>query len=105
MFTVNTDIPNGPEVIIRPDMTHFGNNNFTVTLEWPQFSGETYTVVTVPEVVHKSYTGSTNVQLIMLYNTHYNVTVTATLCGHRNATNVYYYYSKKIATPCLLGIM
>ena len=41
MFTVNTDFPNTPGVVIRSDMNYFGNNNFTLTLEWPQFSGET----------------------------------------------------------------
>jgi hypothetical protein len=73
------------------DETRFEHDNFTVTLEWSQFSGtgETYSVITVPEPVHKYYTpGSTSIQLVMRYNTHYNVTVTATvtLCGHRNAT-------------------
>jgi hypothetical protein len=57
-------------------MTHFGADNFTVTLEWSQFSGETYSVTTVPEPVNMSFTMSTNVQLVMLYNTQlYNVTV------------------------------
>ena len=109
MFTVNSDIPNAPEVITSPNMTLFGNENFTVTLKWPQFNDETYSVATVPEVVHKSYTGSTSVQLIMLYNTQYNVTVIATLCGHKNATNSttlhYYHYSKKMAALCLLGLI
>ena len=83
-----TDVPNPPVIAIRSNQTHFENGNFTVTLEWPQFSGETYTVTTVPEPVHKNYTpGSINIQLVMDYNTLYNVTVTATLCGHRNATN------------------
>ena len=71
-------------------MIHFRNNNFTVTLEWPQFSGETYTVVTDPEAVHIRFTRSNMVQLVMLYNTKYDVNVTAvtlTACGHRNATN------------------
>ena len=76
-------------------MIHFGNDAFTVTLEWPQFSGETYSVVTIPgpEAVHKSFTTNTSIQLVMLYNTQYNVSVTATLCGYKNATNfteVYY---------------
>jgi hypothetical protein len=70
-------------------MTYFGADNFTVTLEWSQFSGETYSVATVPESEHISFTMSTSVQLVLLYNTQYNVTVTATLCGHRNATNLW----------------
>ena len=74
-------------------MIHFGKDNFTVTLEWPQFSGETYSVVTIPEAEHKSFNTNTSVQLVMFYNIQYNVNVTATFCGHRNATNftkVYY---------------
>jgi hypothetical protein len=77
---------------VRPDTTHFGNDNFTVTLEWSQFSSETYSVATVPESEHVSFTMITSVQLVLLYNTQYNVTVTATLCGHRNPTNLVIYY-------------
>ena len=76
-------------------MVNFGNNNVTVTLEWSQFSGETYTVAAIPEAVNVSFTGSTSVQLVLLYDTEYNVTVTATLCGDSNATNsstISYYY-------------
>jgi hypothetical protein len=69
-------------------MTHFGADNFTVTLEWSQFSGETYSVATVPESEHMTYTMNRSIQLAMRYNTQYNVTVTATLCGHRNAINL-----------------
>jgi hypothetical protein len=81
-------------------MVYFGNDNFTVTLEWYQFSGETYSVATVPQPVNMSFTGSTSVQLVMLFDTPYNVTITATLCGNRNTTNLttlYYYYRKKSA--------
>jgi hypothetical protein len=81
-------------------MTHLGTDNFTVSLKWFQFSSETYSVTTVPESVSTSFTGSTSVQLVMLYDTPYNVTITATLCGNRNTTNfttLYYYYRKKIA--------
>ena len=46
----------------------------------------TYSVVTVPEAVHTNVTESTSVQLVMLYNTQYNMNVTTTLCGHRNTT-------------------
>jgi hypothetical protein len=81
-------------------MVCFENDNFTVTLEWSQFSGETYNVTTVPEAVNMSFTGSTSVQLVMLYDTPYNVTITATLCGNRNTMNFTtpYYYSKKIVS-------
>ena len=76
-------------------MTKFGNDNITVTLEWSQFSGETYSVATIPEPVNTSFIMSNSVQLVLLYNTQYNLTVTATLhmCGQRNATtNLMIYY-------------
>ena len=70
-------------------MTNFGNDNVTVTLELSQHSGETYNVITVPEPIRMNFIASnrSKVQLVLLYNTQYNVTVTATLCGHSNATN------------------
>ena len=74
-------------------MTNFGNDSVAVTLEWSQFSGETYSIVTVPQPVNMSSIMSTSVQLVLLYNTEYNVTVTATLCGYSNASNfitIYY---------------
>ena len=68
-------------------------DTFTVVLEWSQFSGEIYTVTAIPETEHMSFIMSTRVQLVMLYNTQYNVTVTAMLCGHSNATsNLMFYY-------------
>ena len=73
-------------------MTRLGMDNFTVTLEWSQFSGETYTVATVPQPICMSFIMGTSVQVVMLYNTEYNVTVTATLCGDSNATTISYYY-------------
>ena len=74
-------------------MTHLGMDDFTVTLEWSQFSGETYTVTAIPEAEYLSFIVSTTVQLVMLYNTQYNMMVAAILCGHRNATsNLMFYY-------------
>ena len=92
LFIVNTDIPNAHEITLTPaDDSHLGTDNFTVVLEWSQFSGETYTVTTIPEPEHMSFIMSARVQLVMLYNIQYNVMVTATLCGH-NATSMIYYY-------------
>ena len=99
----NTDFPNAPQIISPNNMIHFGKNNFTVTLEWSECSGESYSFATVPEpaAVHMmslSSLMSTRVQLVLLYDTEYNVTVTATLCGDSNATNsttLSYYHSKK----------
>ena len=75
-------------------MIQFGNDNFTVTLEWSQFSGETYSITTTPEAEHTRFTTNTSVQLVMFYNILYNVNVTATLCGYRNTTNFTLYYGE-----------
>ena len=91
---MNTDVPNTPDVAVRTDMIHFENDSFMVTLEWPQFSGETYSVVTIPEAMHTSFTANTSVQLVMLYNTQYEVNVTATLCGQRNAIKAMIHYGE-----------
>ena len=74
-------------------MIYIGNDSYTVTLEWPQFSGETYDVVTVPEAVQTRLTGNTSVQLMMLYDILYSVNVTAILCENRNTTNYTLYYN------------
>ena len=58
-------------------MTNFGNDSVTVTLEWSQFSDETYTVATIPEPEHISFIVSNSVQLVLRYNTQYNLTVIA----------------------------
>jgi hypothetical protein len=86
-------------------MIRFGTDNFTVTLEWSQFSGETYSVASVPESVHVRFTTNTSVQLVLLYNTQYNVIVTATLCGYRNATTnliIYYGNNHTINNECMV---
>jgi uncharacterized protein YeaC (DUF1315 family) len=76
-------------------MIYFGSDNLTVILEWSQHHDrETYSIAIVPEPLHIGHNTNTSVQLVMLYNTQYNVTVTATLCGHRNATNFTIHYSK-----------
>ena len=80
-------------------MVDSGNNNFTVILEWSQYSGETYSIASDPKTLHTNFTTNTSVQLVMLYNIQYNLTVTATLCGNRNAINfttLNYYHSKNM---------
>ena len=58
------------------------------------YSHETYSIAIVPEPLHTGIITNTSVQLGMLYNTQYNVKVTATLCGHTNATNFTIHYGE-----------
>ena len=91
----NTDFPNSPEVVLRSDVVYFGSDNFSATLEWSQYNDrETYSFAIIPAPLHTGRNTTTSVQLVLLYNTQYNVTVTANLCGHSNATNFAIHYGK-----------
>ena len=60
-------------------------DNVTVILEWTPENGMSYNVSVVPQVAVR-FTGDRSVQLTASYNTVYNVSVVATLCGRNNAT-------------------
>ena len=59
---------------------HFQMNFVSVTLEWTTKNGISYSVSVNPETAI-SYTGERSAQLGVLYNTKYNVSVVASLCG------------------------
>ena len=76
-------------------MVYFESDNFSATLEWPQNNDrETYSIAILPEPLHTGRNMNTSVRLVLLYNTQYNVMVTANLCGNSNATNFTIHYSK-----------
>ena len=65
----------------------FGRDAVSVTLQWIPKSLYSYNVIVNPQV-QLQFNGSTRVQLILSYNTLYNVSVVAThLCG-QNAVNM-----------------
>ena len=55
--------------------------------------GVTYNVTTEPKTVAKNVTTS-NAQIMVSYNTFYNVSVEATLCGQMNVSSVEIYYGE-----------
>ena len=63
----------------------FGVDNVTVILEWIHENATSYTLSTIPQVAIRNQT--TSVQMTLSYNTLYNVSVVATLCG-QNTTIV-----------------
>ena len=73
-----------PPIVARSEQ--FGMDGVTVILEWSQENNGTSHNVSVVPLVAIWSTGSTRVQLTVLYNTLYNVSVVATLCGRHNAT-------------------
>ena len=65
---------------------HYEPDNVTVTVEWTQQMGAMYDVKISP-LVPIIITGNTSRQLMVLYNTEYNLSVVAiTHCG--NATDL-----------------
>ena len=75
--------PNYPE--IRWKTETFNKNNATIILEWIQEIGVSYNVDVNPNPQESKLNGNTS-QLTVLYNTTYNVTVVATLCGQNTTT-------------------
>ena len=62
------------------------SDDVTVTLQWPREAGAVYHVSISPEVYILSHTEFTNVMIITInlvvsYNTQYNVSIVSSLCG------------------------
>lgn len=63
-------------------------DNVTITVEWTQLVGITYTAgVSPPGLVPLTLSESTSLRLVLKYNTEYNLSVVASSCGV-NATAV-----------------
>ena len=70
---------------LRVISEEYGVENVTVTVEWPQQVSVTYTARLSPLAPTLS-TGSNSRQLILSYNTEYNLSVVAvTPCGNATA--------------------
>lgn len=70
-------------------------DHLTVLLEWMAEKGVIYNVSTETETVAKNVTTSKfNAQIMVSYNTFYNVSVEATLCGQKNVSTVKIYYGE-----------
>ena len=83
VFHVFTVYLNSLEV--ETAVLNFGVDDITVTLSWAeQESDMSYNVTVVPQVTMRLIPGSkrASVQLTIFYNTLYNVSIVATLCGH-----------------------
>ena len=61
-------------------------DSVTVILEWVQENGTSYNVSVVPQASIR-FTRSTSIQLTVLYNVLYNVSIVASLCG-QNTTGI-----------------
>lgn len=89
-----------PPLVQPPEVKErlsFQKINVTVTLEWTQESLASYnvTIVSPQNTMHMVFVNNTNAQLTVPYNTPYNVSVTAYLCGQNASTDIELFYSGK----------
>ena len=85
---------------ITPDAhisEQFGVNSIAVTLMWFHKNGVSYSVSVDPEVAI-NYTRRSRAQLTVSYNTKYNISVVASLCGIIT-TNFTIIYHGKLDMP------
>ena len=76
---------------------HYSAETVTITLEWSQGEDILYdfTVLTSPHTpVQTNGTTSTRAQLVLSYNTQYNVSV-VTHCGQNSTTTLQLHYGEK----------
>ena len=87
MYTVCPSIDTPiPQAIVSVIEQHYSAESVTITLEWSQGEDILYdfTVLTSPQApVLTNGTTSTRAQLLLSYNTQYNVSV-VTHCGHES---------------------
>ena len=71
-----------PSNVIINISEFFDTNSVIATLEWTQQNDVTYNVSIFPQISIASVEmlGGSSVQLTLLYNTHFNVSIIATRC-------------------------
>ena len=78
------DHPHPPEVNVTSNLS---SNSVTVNLDWIEEDGVSYNVSVTPPLMIRQVC-STCVELTVLYNIVYNVSVLSTLCGCNTAATV-----------------
>ena len=81
LFVIDVDSPK-----LLPNIELFSANFTSVYLEWIWESNLSYNVSIFPSVDSIQYNGTSAVDIILSYNTLYNVSIMAFLCGENIAT-------------------
>ena len=93
MYPVHLDSPE----IDSPETIQFGVDNVIVAFQWTPQDGVSYIIDVFPQANHNvTFLGAiASVQMQVLYNAVYNVSVKSSLCGQVNAsTSLFVKYSK-----------
>lgn len=88
IFTI-TAFPTNVEV----ESEQFQGENATVTLKWAQGDNEFYNVDVIPHAP-RQYTENTTIELTLLYNIQYNVSIVAFLCEYNRTDTIEFLYGK-----------
>ena len=86
---INTFIHFMNDTINTPNVNaskRFGTNSITVTLEWTHIHGESYSVSVDPVVNVNYMERNSQAKLVVMYDTKYNISVVASLCGANRTT-------------------
>ena len=104
VYVVSLAHPDPPDVGI-PEVLEFGTDNIIILVEWIQSrhheNHTAYSIDAMPQVT-VAFIKSTSAQLQISYNTQYNVSITAFLCGHSNATTMIMLEFGEFCTSLLL---
>lgn len=74
----------------------FGADNVTVTVEWTQEEGAIYRIIIVPQEP-MTFTGDSSIQLTLLYNINYSVSVAAALpCQYQAHGHIMLFYGELV---------
>ena len=69
------------------EISQFDTDSVIVILQWTYQNGVSYNVNTIPQI-NATLIEETSVQMLICYNTAYNVSITATLCGQNSVTTI-----------------
>ena len=84
----NSIYPQSPE-LNSTKITQYGSDNATVVLTWIPENDVSYDVSVNPSVDNAiRFIKTTSIEVALLYNTPYTVTITATLCGDNSVSSV-----------------
>ena len=84
----------GPAPPINNTLEEYTANNITIILEWTGEEDVLYNIGIVPQIPI-TFIGNTSVQLTLLYNTEYNVSVEAALpCQNQASSHIQLLYGE-----------
>ena len=79
---------------VEIESEQFQSENAIITLTWAQGDNEFYNINVTPHA-HGQYTESTTVELTLLYNVQYNVSIVAFLCEFNRTDTFEFCYGKQ----------